>query len=125
MVRLSISLAILSLLNTQNEVWADASSNSPKHPLMSSARAFVSRVAKGGATENLILGADEAATESLEVSIPLSQSPSLHEGRDAPLMRDISMLSDILTDMVHQEDPRVHDLFDEFLEYGKQRYVHL
>ena len=83
-------------------------------------RAFIDRVKAGGATDTVILGADEEATESLEVSIPLSQSPTL-SGSDEPLMRDISMLSEILLDLVQQEDATIYNLYKEFLEYGKQR----
>lgn len=75
----------------------------------------------GGATEApIVLGQDENATTSLEVSIPLSQSSTLSKD-DAPLMQDISMLMDILSDLVEHENPRVHDLYKEFLEYGQQR----
>jgi hypothetical protein len=77
----------------------------------------------GGATDaHILLGKDEEATESLEISIPLSQSTTLSKN-DAPLMRDIQMLTEILSDLVEKEDPRVHELCEEFLEYGKQRYV--
>lgn len=82
----------------------------------------------GGATTDARLrqqdGEAEAATttESLEVSIPLSQSTALSK-TDAPLMRDIQMLTEILSDLVEKEDPRVHELCEEFLEYGEQRYV--
>lgn len=67
-----------------------------------------------------ILGQDEAATESLEISIPLSQSSSLSKN-DAPLMRDIEMLTDILSELVQKEDMTTHELVEEFLEYGRQR----
>lgn len=76
----------------------------------------------GGATEAkpVVLGEDEEATTSLEISIPLSQSSTLSKN-DAPLMQDINMLTDILSDLVEHENPRVHDLYKEFLEYGQQR----
>lgn len=63
----------------------------------------------------------EGATDTLTVSIPLSQSPALHEGRDGPLMRDINMLTDILGDLVEQENPKVHALYEEFLALGVER----
>jgi hypothetical protein len=63
----------------------------------------------------------EGATDTLTVSIPLSQSPTLQEGRDGPLMRDINMLTDILSDLVKQENPKVHALYEEFLELGVER----
>jgi hypothetical protein len=93
-----------------------------KHPFLKETKSNVMANVSGGAskTESL-LGEEEAATESLEVYIPLSeQSPKLQKN-DAPLMRDISMLTDILLDVVEQEDPKVRDLYNEFLTYGKQR----
>jgi hypothetical protein len=85
---------------------------------------YVLDVKGGASTEEYILGETEteSATKSLEVSIPLSQSSSL-ERRDAPLMKDINMLSDILLGIVEREDPIVHALFQEFLDLGKKRYV--
>lgn len=105
-----------------------------KHPLLQAPKAFVSSVItgngsssntvvtdpsciSGGAAADLILGDDVA-------DIPLSQSPTLQKN-DAPLMRDINMLTEILLDIVEQEDPKVHDLYKEFLGYGRLRYVFL
>ena len=69
------------------------------------------------------LSVTEDATDSLDVSIPLSQAATLQQGRDGPLMRDINMLTDILADIVQRESPRIHDLFEEFRGYGVERYV--
>jgi hypothetical protein len=68
----------------------------------------------------MVLGENEEATASLEISIPLSQSTSLSKN-DAPLMKDIQMLTEILSDLVQYENPQVHDLYEEFLQYGQQR----
>jgi hypothetical protein len=94
-----------------------------KHPFLKETKSTVMPNISGGASKTeLLLGEEEAATESLDVYIPLSESPALHKN-DAPLMRDISMLTDILLDVVEQEDPKIRDLYNEFLNYGKQRYV--
>ena len=69
---------------------------------------------------HVLLGEDEEATDSLEVSIPLSQSSTL-SSNDAPLTRDIDMLTDILSDLVLHENPKVHELCQEFIEYGRER----
>jgi hypothetical protein len=126
MVRLSSALVVLVLISSE---WSEAKTfnnnngQASPHPLTNP----TILVAKGGATsttgatDHIILGEDEKATESLEVSIPLSQSPALQKGRDTPLMRDISMLTDILLDLVRRDDPKVHDLYNEFLGLGKQR----
>jgi len=57
---------------------------------------------------------------SLEVAVPLSQSTSLSVN-DAPLIRDIEMLTEILEDLVQHENPKVHELYEEFVGYGRQR----
>jgi hypothetical protein len=75
---------------------------------------------KGGALTQK-LGSDDQSTESLEISIPLSQAVSLSKDRDGPLIRDIAMVQEILSDLVKQEDPVVHDLWKEFMAMGKQR----
>jgi hypothetical protein len=75
---------------------------------------------KGGASTQK-LGSDDQSTETLEISIPLSQAASLSKNRDGPLMKDISMLQNILSDLIKQEDPVVHVLWEEFMAMGKQR----
>lgn len=77
---------------------------------------------EGTVESSVLLGQDEAATESLDVSIPLSQSSTL-SANDAPLMRDIEMLTDILSELVLSENETVHKLCEEFIGYGRQRYV--
>jgi hypothetical protein len=93
------------LLPWTTRLWGGAMSTKENH-----------RKGSGG----MVLGQDEEATESLEISIPLSQSATLSKN-DAPLMRDIEMLTEILSDLVQHENPRVHDLYEEFLQYGQQR----
>jgi hypothetical protein len=68
------------------------------------------------------LGENEDATASLEVDSPVSQEPALTE-KDAPLMNDIDMLTDILGELVNEENPKIHDIYKQFYEYGTQRYV--
>jgi hypothetical protein len=75
---------------------------------------------KGGATTQK-LGSNDQSTDSLEISIPLSQAVSLSKNRDGPLMKDISMLQEILSDLIKGEDAVVHDLWEEFMAMGKQR----
>jgi hypothetical protein len=128
MVRLSSALVVLVLISSE---WSEAKTfnnnngQASPHPLTNPtilvAKGGATSTSTTGATDHIILGEDEKATESLEVSIPLSQSPALQKGRDTPLMRDISMLTDILLDLVRRDDPKVHDLYNEFLGLGKQR----
>lgn len=77
----------------------------------------------GGASAPLVLSEDEELG-SVEVTIPMSQSrEATPSGKDSPLFRDIAMLTDILLDVVKDEDEKIHDLYLEFLKYGKERYV--
>ncbi len=71
---------------------------------------------------SVLLGQDEEASESLSVSIPLSQSSTL-SANDAPLTRDIEMLTEILSDLVQHENENLHELCQEFIDYGRQRCV--
>jgi hypothetical protein len=80
----------------------------------------------GGATpEPRVLGKDDDELETSEVSVSMSQSSALLEkqGRDYPLFRDIDILTDILLDIVKEEDENIHDLYFEFLKYGQERYA--
>ncbi len=82
-------------------------------------------VSSGGATEPLVLSKDEELG-TVEVTIPLSQSSLVQkQGRDSPLFRDINMLTDILLEIVQDEDEKIYDLYFEFLKYGKERYEFL
>lgn len=86
-----------------------------KHPfLQSSKNPLGNFLLSGGATVDIV------EPESLEVALPLSQSDTVQKN-DAPLMRDISMLTDILLDVVEQDDPKVKELYNEFLDYGRKR----
>jgi phosphoenolpyruvate carboxylase len=74
----------------------------------------------GGAAAR-ILAKNEQETDDLNLSAPLSQSPSLNKDREAPLLRDIELLSAILSELVRSENPAVHDLYEEFRQYGTDR----
>ena len=78
-------------------------------------------VSSGGATEPLVLSKDEELG-TVEVTIPLSQATFVQkQGRDSPLFRDINMLTDILLEVVKDEDEKIYDLYFEFLKYGQER----
>lgn len=78
-------------------------------------------VSSGGAIEPLVLSKDEELG-TVEVTIPLSQSSLVQkQGRDSPLFRDINMLTDILLEVVKDEDEKIYDLYFEFLKYGQER----
>ena len=79
-------------------------------------------VAVAESESSVLYGKDEEAPESLGISIPLSQSSTL-SANDAPLTRDIEMLTEILSDLVLHEDGKLHTLCQEFIAYGSQRCV--
>lgn len=110
---------------TLSSVGADKpapSSSSPRNKVFST-KSFVHSL-QGGAAGSALLGKNEEATTSLEVSIPLSQATALEKDRDGPLMKDIGMLSDILSNLIQQEDPKVKEIYEEFQKLGISRYVH-
>lgn len=49
----------------------------------------------------------------------LSNSPTSQ--REAPLLADIELLSGILSELVNREDPKVHDLYENFRALGLER----
>jgi hypothetical protein len=88
------------------------------HPPLASSWPWIQ---PGGASAPLVLSRDEELG-SVEVTIPMSQSTEVQTSeQDAPLFRDIAMLTDILLDVVKEEDEKIHDLYLEFLKYGKER----
>lgn len=58
--------------------------------------------------------------EDIELTIPLSQSPAVQANHE-PLLKDISMLTDILESVIQHEDPNVRKLYDDFLSLGMTR----
>ena len=124
----SLAVTALSLLANGNCAFASSSSSSSSgtNKFLPWTRAKVYNpkggdlVAVSESEGHVLLGEDEEATDSLEVSIPLSQSSTL-SSNDAPLTRDIDMLTDILSDLVLHENPKVHELCQEFIEYGRER----
>ena len=81
---------------------------------------FLSGGSTTAAQQQQSSGEEETSSSSLEVSIPLSQSSSLSKN-DAPLMRDIEMLNDILNVIIQKEDMNTYQLVEDFLEYGRER----
>jgi phosphoenolpyruvate carboxylase len=62
-----------------------------------------------------------AKNEDEAFDMDVSDQTKLEKDRDAPLMRDIDLLSDILSEIVNTEDPVVHDLYKEFRQLGLDR----
>lgn len=53
---------------------------------------------------------------------PLSQLTAPDEVTDAPLMRDIEMLNNMLAEVVERDNPVVHDLYTRFRRHGTISY---
>lgn len=68
-----------------------------------------------------IIAKDQEETQNLEIAAPLSQSAFLNKDREAPLLRDIELLSGILSELVNTEDSTVHELYEGFRQYGLDR----
>lgn len=47
--------------------------------------------------------------------------PTDEEDEDAPLLRDIEMLSSMLADVVKKDNPHVHELFEQLRKHGLDR----
>lgn len=94
-----------------------------KHPFLEEDKlaAFFTGISGGATTKQSAKLVEKATTESLEPYIPLNESPTVQKNDGALLLRDISMLTEILLDVVEQDDPKVRELYNEFLGYGKQR----
>lgn len=70
-----------------------------------------------------LIAENESETESLEVSLPLSQAAHLDPLTHSPLLKDIELLSDMLAEVVDRENPKVHDLYCQLRQCGLDRYV--
>lgn len=76
----------------------------------------------GGAVQ--ILSSSKHAKEGDEEDMakPLSQFTKVDTtGREAPLLADIELLSNILGELVYNEDPETYELYKEFRQYGLER----
>ena len=139
----SLAVTALTLLANSSDTLASSSSSSP--PLSTGAAETASTATRRGtflprtnaklynpiggdsvavaeSDGSVLLGQGEEASESLDISIPLSQASTLR-ANDAPLSRDIEMLTEILSDLVLHEDEKLHKLCQEFIGYGSQRCV--
>jgi Phosphoenolpyruvate carboxylase len=60
-------------------------------------------------------------TSASAIAAPLSQTNILNKNREAPLLEDIELLSNLLSDLVKTEDATVHDLYEFFRLAGLER----
>ena len=75
----------------------------------------------GGAANALRkLGQDQTEAPSHKADVPMSQITEVTD-REAPLMNNIQLLSDILADTVKRGNPRIHDLYQDFRQLGLDR----
>lgn len=68
-----------------------------------------------------VLSRDEAESKDMEdVSVPLGSTP-FDSVRDEALIGDINLLSSVLSDIVNAEDPKAHELYEQFRNWGLER----
>jgi phosphoenolpyruvate carboxylase len=60
-------------------------------------------------------------TVTEDMALPLSQASQVVSDRDAPLLRDIELLSGILGELVKKESPEAYEYFEEFRRLGLER----
>lgn len=63
---------------------------------------------------------DDEDLSDEDLALPLGSSQP-NPSRDDPLMADIELLSSILSDIVNLEDPKVHQLYEQFRAWSLQR----
>jgi len=118
---------LLSLLLVSSVVVAtSATSSSSPFGLSTSnhGRGFASIPSNiaGGAVQILSSSKHHANDEDEDVAKPLSQFSKVDiTGREAPLLADIELLSNILGELVYNEDPETYELYKEFRKYGLDR----
>ncbi|KAL7561881.1 hypothetical protein ACA910_014256 [Epithemia clementina (nom. ined.)] len=74
----------------------------------------------GGRDGGRVLAQDEEETLSMKVAEPLA-SAGVDPSRDEPLMGDLNLLSQMLSDLVNHEDHAAHDLYEHFRQLGLER----
>ena len=98
--------------NTVNSNSASVSSSTSTSPVLPP---------RGGAGSPRVLAKNVKETESMQdVADAIGDSP-IDEDRDLPLITDLELLSQILSNVVNQEAADAHDLYESFRELGMQR----
>ena len=105
------SLLLLGPANAAGDVAPTFARKLPLQPFLLQARG-------GGASRVMAKGEAETATNT--VSEPLTQKASLTD-KDDPLVQDIELLSNILAETVKRGNPRIHELYTRFRQYGLAR----
>ena len=117
--------AFLGLLVGWNALsWVTSEPLGSTTPTSSSSSAFVvtSPFRARGAFLNLMTAVAVSQKQQQKQSIDNTVGSSeFDEDRDAPLIADLELLSNILSDLVNHEDPAVHSLYESFRQLGMKR----
>ena len=109
-------VALLGFLLTLAAQSAAAGKSSPSQFALQPS--FLSKPRGGAAAKTLPKPEDEASIR--KIGAPLSQQASLTE-KEAPLVEDIELLSDILAETVKRVNPKIHDIYTKFRKLGLAR----
>jgi phosphoenolpyruvate carboxylase len=88
--------------------------------LVSSKKSKVPFVPLGGGGSRIIAKNQEESSDLADVAVPLTQKATLEEDDD-PLIEDIELLSNILSEIVQAEDPAAHNLYESLKSFGHVR----
>ena len=116
---LLVGAIVGSLLSLGPSVTATAD-GSPSFTRKLHLQPFLLLKTRGGGAASRVMAKGEAETASNTVSEPLTQRASLTE-KDDPLVKDIELLSSILAETVKRGNPRIHELYTQFRQYGLAR----
>ena len=118
----------LALTSLQQSALARPTPTAPVTITTASKRAFVANNQKSAPSTD-----DVAATACVTAVAPgggaaaaaeskvLSEAADIDTVADAPLIRDIEMLSNMLAEVVKKENPVVYDLYTRFRKHGMDR----
>ena len=111
---LSFLVVVVVVDGTTNPLAASTSKSGQNIPWGLLAGGAVQMLAKQQQDKDELVAKDDAAQ-------PLSQFSKMDKDREAPLLDDIELLSQILGELVHNEDPETFNVFKEFRQYGLDR----
>ena len=114
-------MGLLVSLGTQQ--WVASSPNAPSTTASKVSSIVGTSPFRPHALFNLMTATAVAVTQQQhhQETIGTVGGSGFDEDRDMPLMADLELLSNILSDLVDHEDPAVHSLYESFRQLGIKR----